>query len=491
MEFLTPKEKRKKTTQLFIGYGLMAILIGLAALILIFVAEGYGYDPNKGVNQSGLVFFNSNPSGANIYLNGPLQNNQTNTKFTLLSGSYNVSIQKQNYVDWNKNINVVGGTVAYYDYIRLFPKNIPTSLVSTFATPPVWESQSPNNQWLVMQQNSQQPNITILDISNPKNNPKVISIPQNILGTEDANFGTLSPVGWADDNDHLLLLQTLPSGKKEYLSIDKNNVSNSINVSTALSLPDSAVITLFNNKYNQYLVFDQTARTLKIASGNSVQATPLLSNIVAFKSYADNLILYVSAPDTQGISQVGVLSDQKDHFRLQSIIADPNAHYLLDLTQYSGNWYYVVASTAQSKVFIYNNPLNNVSPDNSQVIVPQLAVQLSNPNYSSFSTSARYISMQSGNNFVVFDAELDHVYRFNIGIPIPLSVEAKWMDPSHLSVVSEGIERVFEFDGSNMVNLTKSDDAYRAYFNGANNYVYTITDQPNAKFGLQSGKLVL
>ena len=491
MEFLTPKEKRKKTTQLFVGYGLMAILIGLAALVLIFVAEGYGYDPNKGVNQSGLVFFNSNPSGAKIYLNGPLQNSQTDTKFNLLGGTYNASVQKTNYIDWNKTINVVGGTVSYYDYIRLFPKNVPISNVATIEAAPALVSQSPNGQWLVMQPNSQKPDFTVLDLSNPENVTKTISIPQAILQNEALNLGAFSVVGWADDNNHLLLLQTLPSGKKEYLMIDKNNVSNSTNVSATLSLPETASLTLFNKKFNQYLVFDTAARTLKLANSTSIQSTSLLSDIVAFKPSGDNLILYVSTPDAKGISQVGVLSNQKDHFKLQSIAADPSGHYLLDLSQYSGAWYYIVSSPVQNKVFIYNNPLSNISPDNTQSISPQLAIQIANPSFSSFSTSARYISMQSGSNFVVFDAELDHVYRFTINLPVPTSLEAKWMDSSHLSVVSGGVEHVFEFDGLNLVNLTKSDAAFQAYFNPALNHIYTIVDQPNAKFGLQDGKLIL
>jgi hypothetical protein len=491
MEFLTPKEKRKKTTQLFVGYGLMATLIGLAALVLIFVAEGYGYDPNKGVNQSGLVFFNSNPAGANIYLNGPLQSSQTNTKFNLLGGTYNASVQKTNYIDWNKTINVVGGTVTYYDYIRLFPKNIPTSSIGTLESAPAWVSQSPNGQWLVMQPSNLKADLSVLDITNPKNGPKTITLPQSIVLSESANFGTFSLVEWADDNNHLLLLQTLPSGKKEYLMIDKNNVSNSSNVSTAISLPETASLSLFNNKYNQYLVFDKTAGTLKLANSTAIQTSTLLSNIASFKSHGDNVILYVSTPSAEGISRVGVLSDQKDHYRLQDVVADPSGHYLLDLTQYSGRWYYVVSSTAQNKVFIYNNPLSNISPNNTQPITPQLALQIANPTFSSFSTSARYISIQSGSNFVVFDAELDHVYRYTVSLTIPSSLEAKWMDPSHLSVVTGGIEHVFEFDGSNLVNLTKSNPSYRAYFNPANSYIYTIIDQPNAKFSIQEGKLVL
>jgi len=99
--------------------------------------------------------------------------------------------------------------------------------------------------------------------------------------------------------------------------------------------------------------------------------------------------------------------------------------------------------------------------------------------------------MQSGTNFVVFDAELDHVYRFTLNLPLTTSLEAKWMDTSHLSVVSGGVEHVFEFDGLNLVNLTKSDDAFQAYFNPAVNQIYTIIYQPNAKFVLQAGKLVL
>ena len=57
MEFLSPKEKRARTIKLFTGYALIAVLIGLATLVLVYLAQGYGYDPQKGVSRSGLVFF--------------------------------------------------------------------------------------------------------------------------------------------------------------------------------------------------------------------------------------------------------------------------------------------------------------------------------------------------------------------------------------------------------------------------------------------------
>jgi PEGA domain len=491
MEFLSPNEKRKKTIQLFVGYGLMAILIALAALILIFVAEGYGYDPNKGVSQSGLVFFNSTPTGANIYFNNQLQGSQTNTKFSLLNGTYKVSVNKDQYIDWNKQINVDGGTVRYYDYIRLFPKNVPVGITQVFDAPPVWVSQSPNGQWLLLQPNNQTPNITVIDTRNPTTAAKTISIPQSLVTSEYSDPGSFSAIGWADDNNHLLILQTLPSGKKDYLVIDVANPNSSVNLTNNLNIPQTATVMFFNQKSNQYLLFDKTAGTIKLADSSNIQNTPLLSNVVAFKAFADNLILYVSYTANNSMATVSVLSNKKDRYTLEPIAKDPNDHYLLDMAQYSGRWYYVVSSSAQNKVIVYRDPLNNATAGSSTPITPRLALLLDNPQFASFSTSARFLGMQSGNKFIVFDAELDHVNRFTVDLPIAANVQAKWMDTSHYSVVADGSERVFEFDGSNVTKLTSSIDAQRAYFSPDNSYVYTFIKEVNGKIGFENGKLVL
>ena len=491
MEFLSPNEKRKKTIQLFVGYGLMAILIALAALILIFVAEGYGYDPNKGVSQSGLVFFNSNPTGASIYFNNQVQSSQTNTKFSLLGGTYKASVKKDKYIDWNKQINVDGGTVRYYDYIRLFPKNIPVGITQAYDAMPVWVSQSPNGQWLLLQQTNQTPNITVIDTRNPTTPSKTVSIPQSLISNEYSDLGVFSVIGWADDNNHLMILQTLPSGKKEYLVIDVNTPNSSVNLTNNLSIPQTSSVMFFNQKSNQYLLFDKTAGTIKLADSSTIQSNPLLSNVVAFKSFADNLILYVSYTANNPMATVSVLSNKKDRYTLEPILKDPNDHYLLDMAQYAGRWYYVVSSTAQNKVIVYRDPLNNATAGSTTPIAPRLALLLDNPQFASFSTSARFLGMQSGNKFIVFDAELDHVNRFSVDLPIDANVQAKWMDPSHYSVVADGYERVFEFDGANLTKLTPSNDSQKAYFSPDNSYLYTFINEVNGKIGFENGKLVL
>jgi hypothetical protein len=81
MEFLTPKQKKEKARRLYIGYGLLSVLIGLATYILISTALGYEIFSTKGdIVQNGLLFVDSSPGNADIYINGKKESSETGAK---------------------------------------------------------------------------------------------------------------------------------------------------------------------------------------------------------------------------------------------------------------------------------------------------------------------------------------------------------------------------------------------------------------------------
>ena len=101
MDYLNTDKARRQKILLLTGYVLIAIMVVLSTLILVYITEGYRISKN-GVIQNGLVFFDSQPNPANIYVNNKLEPSTTNTSFLLPSGLYNIKITAKGYMSWRR-----------------------------------------------------------------------------------------------------------------------------------------------------------------------------------------------------------------------------------------------------------------------------------------------------------------------------------------------------------------------------------------------------
>src|SRR3954463_8609217 len=101
MDFLDPRKKRAHKIRLIVGYFLVAIVILLSTVILVYGAYGYGINTKTGqIIENGLLFVDSKPGGADIYLNGKKQPTPTSARLVLPSGDYKLSISKDGYHSW-------------------------------------------------------------------------------------------------------------------------------------------------------------------------------------------------------------------------------------------------------------------------------------------------------------------------------------------------------------------------------------------------------
>jgi hypothetical protein len=103
MDYLDPKKKQRHKVQLLIGYGLFAVAIGFATLVLVYLANGYYVDRSTGeFIQNGLVYIDSRPGGASVYLNGEKQRGTTDSRLVLPAGKYDFSLGKGGYRSGNE-----------------------------------------------------------------------------------------------------------------------------------------------------------------------------------------------------------------------------------------------------------------------------------------------------------------------------------------------------------------------------------------------------
>lgn len=446
MDYLDPKKQHHHTIILIAGYICTTIAILIATVILVYQAYGFGIDRNGAVIQNGIVFVSSNPNPAQIYLDGKLLNPKTNTRLTLPSAIYDMRLSRSGYYDWNRTITVAGGSVSHFDYPLFVPKTVTTTPVASLASLPTVASQSPDHRWLILHQSAAVDSFNVYDLKNPKKAAIPISLP-----AETATRGTTEAwraVEWASDNQHLLLAHT-HDASVEYIVLDRQNPDQSVNVTKLLGETTSTV-SLRDKKYDRYYLYDAAAQSLQTASLNDPTPVTFLTDILAFKTYLNDTVLYVtSAGSPAGKVQLQMrVGDTTTNLRS----FPTSATYIVDLATYEGIPYVIASAADEGKVYIYKDPLTQLSAKQTPVIVPLQVLKVDHPEYVSFSNTAQYVLAEHGDQVAVYDLLNKNGYNYKLSAKAALDAgqeHVNWIDGDHLTYVSKGTLNVLDYDQAN------------------------------------------
>jgi hypothetical protein len=486
MDYLDSTKRLRDHLVLMVGYVLVAITITIATLVLVYQAYGFGLSKNDTVIQNGLVFLSSQPNPANIYINGTLNAATTNTRLYLPSGSYTVKLTRTGYRPWRRVITFDAGEVEHFDYPLLFPKKLETSSIHTYTNAPSIVTQSPNRQWLLVEQPGSITNFDLYNLKNPASPVMTtITIPSNILSK--ANISESWQLDeWANDNQHVLLTHVF-DGKTEYILVDIANPSQSVNLSNLYGNPTA--ISLNNKQYNLYYIFNSAAQTLTtagLATGNTV--TPYLSGVLAYQSYGSNTMLYVTNEGAPSGKVALKLLSGSQTIVIRNLPISPT--YLLNLTTYSGNLYVAAGSTSSGQIYIYENPISQYT-NQSGDIIPSQILTVANPNFLNFSDNAQFIAVEDGTTFAVYDIQNQQAYTYTIPHPLDTpQVSASWMDGDRLTYISAGKLIVFDYDGTNLQVLMPALPNYLPAFSTNYRYVFVFAPSKANKVRLTSTPLL-
>lgn len=133
IKFLSPYRK-KKLKKIAAKKVLISFLIFLSAatltVLVILFAQGYHFSRQTGkIEKTGLLVLTSTPNGASIFINDHLTD-ATNTTIKLVPGTYQIRIEKEGYLAWQKELIIAEGLVTASD-ATLFPA-LPTLRPLTF-----------------------------------------------------------------------------------------------------------------------------------------------------------------------------------------------------------------------------------------------------------------------------------------------------------------------------------------------------------------------
>lgn len=480
MDFLDPKKERRNQLTLLIGYCFVALAIGIATLILLYQSYGYGLDGKGNVTQNGLLFVSSQPNGADIYLNGKRYKSVTNTRVVVPSDTYTLKISETGYRSWQRQVVVNGGDVQHFDYPFLFPSKLQTSTLATQTVTPSIAMQSLDKRWVLLGQADDPGAFTQYDLKNPAQPvASTVALPANVFTAGDG-AQTWAQVEWASDNQHVLLLHTYVTGgttTKEYIVLNRNTPSDSINLTKTLNLSQAETVSLFNNRVQQFYVYNSADKTLSRVNGNDANAVSKIEHVLAFKTYADDKVLYVSDQSLAGKTVDGqvsvVLQDGEKAITLRSLPAGADS-YALNMAQYSGDWYVGVSASNDTATYIYKNPQSQALTSEQLYPSPWRRLPVA-ANYLSFSDNTQFLLAENGANFVVYDFENIVQYHYKIASAIDTpQTHAVWMDGDRLEYVSGGQLKVMDYDYRNRQSLVNADPQYPVFYAPDFSYLYAL-----------------
>lgn len=482
MDFLDPRKKKTRTIRLMTGYVLMAIAIGLATVILVYGAYGYGIDTKTGeITENGILFVDSKPGSANIYLNKADEKKTTSARMILNAGQYELLLKKDGYRDWKRSFTLDEHSIKRYVYPFLFPEKLNPIVLKNYPSQPGLTTTSPDRRFLLVQNQSTARGLSfdMYDTGETEKPAVPVDLPVTLLTAYNPLVSKIVEIEWANDNTHLLV-QHISAAANEFIIIDRTNPTDSVNINKQLNLNPTQVM-LRDKKINELYVYDQPSRTLRLANVNQKQLEPpIINDVYAFKTYGRNLISYVTSTGATVGKMNSRIWDNGKSYPLNVINIGNKYH--LDIAEFQGDWYYVGASDKDNRVSIYKNPLDIVKNSKVRFAPPMVAFDIASPSKISFSSNTRFLNIQSGQKFGVYDFEVNEQYQYEVALP--LTEPMVWMDGHRLMGVSGGNTVIMDYDSLNQQTLTPSQVAKGGYFSRDYNQFYTLT--PAAEAGVTS-----
>jgi hypothetical protein len=486
MDFLDPKKKRAYHIRLIVGYVLVAIVIGLATVIIVYGANGYGFNTKTGqIVQNGLLFVDSKPGGSEIYLNKKDQHTTTSARLVLPAGNYTLSLKKSGYRDWSRSFTLSEQSIGRYVYPFLFPVKPQITNLKTYDSAPSLITQSPDRKWLLVENNSASAKTLVFDQYDSstldKTTPDVtsVSLPAELLSNYSAD-SSFSEVEWSTDNVHLLLKHNFPGGY-EFLIFNRDKPDQSVNVNKLFGVNPSEV-SLHDKKIDQLYIYDQTAKSLQLGdTGTKILAPAFLKDVLAFKPYGKDLITYITSSAEPAGTVAAKVWDNGQIYKLNEFSV--GTKYLIDFAQFQGHFYYADGSDTSDRINIYKDPLDNIRDPNIGKALPVIALRDPGASQLKFSENTRFVGVENGQNFAVYDFETQTSYQYPLSSP--LAADMHWMDGHRFIGSTGGSVLVMDYDGINKQIITPTLLSQGGFFSGNYNHLLTLNKAADGSIVLQ------
>ena len=489
--------KKPTKKQLVIRRVIFAAAATLSVLVIVTITIlfmlGYRLDSeNRRLEQGALLQFDSQPTGADVYIDGKFTGNRTTTKQTVIAGEHIFEMKRAGYEDWRRTLTLKAGTLTWLDYIRLVPvSRDPTEVLAYTALADMVAA--PDKKVLLVQESTASPTFQLVDISAERVKTTPLSLPEDLF-TKPANPETAHQFNIKQWNigSRYVSVQHVFGDQSEWLVLDTQDIAQSVNVSRALSVNIADLkFTGSNGKVFFALATDGVLRKLDVGSGTISRG--LVTNVESFTTDASNTISYVGRqPDDTEVRVAGVYRDGDESSHVLFSRRDANAAIPLYISygRYFSSDY--VAIAADTELIVLKGSYPTSSDVTATSLAPLVEIPLSQPATSlSFSPAYEYIIAQSGTAFVSYEIEHERTAKGTIGVPEGAAAsQLTWLDAAYLWDDNASTLTMRDFDNANVYAIMPVAQGFDVTLSQNGRFMYAI-GKTEAGYNLQRVKMIL
>ncbi len=478
MDYLDPKKKKQKKVRLMLMYALLGVAIAIATVVMVYLVNGYTVDRQTGeVVQNSLLYLDTKPESAEIFINGEKQRGRTDARLVLPEGTYQIEMKRDGYHSWTRNLLLEGGSLRRLTYARLIPEELTSELGASVATTPTMVTQSNDKRWLVHSFADNPLLLRIVDLERPQLQTTDLQLPLDLLSTK--NPGVWKVIDWADD-DKTFLAQYTTADSVEFAIINRENGPLARNIQKVFPSTAFTQVDFRARKNDQLYLFDSLSGTVSRAIPSSGSVEVVLTDIKAFKSYDDDVLLYITEKDATEGMVAAYLKYGNNTLKLREL-KKSDSGYLLDISKQGNALVMGVGSPVENRVVVYNDPINAVKQnDFSTLPVPTTVMRVDNPQKLSISADSSVIVVRGGQAMASHEFEADRSYSFTLDTALDAGSEVRWLDGQHISYGSGGKQFIMDFDGSNRHELVAGLSALGSFVDKDFEVFFTYLDPETA-----------
>ncbi len=452
-------------------YGLMTVSVLAIVTVLILIILGYSFNRQDGrLEQGGLLQFASTPSGAAVTVDGIQTSSRTPSKVNIEAKSHHVQMTLAGYRPWQKTIAVQAGGNGWLSYTRLVPMDIKTETMRTFSSLAA-SKESNDRKWILAQETVLSSAFTLINIESDAPRFSTISIPESVVTKASTQSFTI--YSWSDNSDRFLVKHTFDDGKIEWISVDRQNPTESINITTMFGIAAQTLVYGERNGSSLYALTDDGV-VRKLDTGNQSLSGPLVENVAEFSIYGTDTVVFVSKPDSGNEQSIYAGYRAQNMSTPQTIYTYPEGStgVHIALGEYYGKRY--VTSTHNTTLSVHVGTLPRDDTDAKldlveSVVLPEAAKRLT------LGKNGRLAVAEMTNAYTTYDIELDKHDTTTFTRPATIDRPLQWIDSYIITSDRANTIRFYEFDGANQQDIMPAIEGQAISLTGNEKYLYGFT----------------
>ena len=434
------KSKRIREIRVIATNIFMCISVVAIVFILMMIAMGFTFTENGGLEQAGLAQLISHPSDASVTIDGNVQFGHTEFSKMLSGGTHQISITKDGYDTWSKDLKIDAGLLTRVEWIRLFPKKADVHSMRTFKELRLAAFSANRKKILIAEKDSNQ--LFYIDIQDEKLNITKLNL-NDCLSTTAAKAveGNISVVAWNNNNSRLIAKWTVDDETSWHL-IDLNHVDTSINLTKRFNLDFSSVLIANDSASKLWTLEDGNLRL--IDTNNLTISSAIASNL---EKIAHNRDIVAFTNVENDVRQLNIYRDGEKGYttiaKLDNTINKTTVKLAMG-TYWNEDW---LAYSIDKQIFILGGKYPSYGKNDTSKLKVRLDRKLDYmPTLLSVNANQRIAIFSGDNQMTSYDLETKEY--FDTELPAPLT-NINWLDDYLVWQNSESAIYVRDFDGAN------------------------------------------